>query len=143
MRHLFALATATVVTSCGSEEPPPAPPPPPPTYADFAGDWAVVSTLEGVADPVSSQLQNRPDGGGWMMSLEGRDSIPMRASMSGDSLVLLSEPYRSVLRREVTVQVRTASVLADGGIAGRLIATYDYPDSQQVVAGTIRGQRVP
>jgi hypothetical protein len=61
--------------------------------------------------------------------------------MSGDSLVLLSEPYQSILRRNVTVQVRTAVVLVDGSLMGKLIATYNYPDSQQVVAGTLSGTR--
>jgi hypothetical protein len=101
----------------------------------------VVNTLEGVTDPVPSDMTSRPDGGGWMLSLADRDSIPMRGSMSGDSLVLLSEPYQSILRRNVTVQVRTAVVLVDGSLMGKLIATYNYPDSQQVVAGTLSGTR--
>ena len=144
MRRPIALVATLGLASCGGEEPAPAPPPPPPpTFADFAGHWAVVNRLEGVADSVPSELTSRPEGGGWMLSLEDRDSIPMRVSMSGDSLVLLSEPYQSVLRRNVVVQVRTAAVLADGGLVGRLVATYNYPDSQQVVVGTLHGHRTP
>ncbi len=103
----------------------------------------VVNRLEGVADSVPSELRGNPDGTGWFMRLAGRDSIPMTASLRGDSLVLLSEKYRSILRDNVIVQVRTASVLADGGLTGKLVATYDYPDSQQVVIGTLGGTRAP
>jgi hypothetical protein len=143
MRHLVLLSCASLLAGCAAEEPAPEPPPPPPTYADFAGHWSVVNRLEGVADSVPSQLHSRPDGGGWMMTLEGRDSIPMQASMSGDSLVLLSERYESILRRGVVVQVRTAGVLADGSLMGKLVATYNYPDSQQVVVGTFHAHRAP
>ena len=143
MRRPIALAVTLAIAGCGADEPAPEPPPPPPppTFTDFAGHWNVVSRLEGVADSVPSVMTSRPDGGGWMLSLEDRDSIPMRASLSGDSLVLLSEPYQSVLRERVTVQVRTASVLVNGELQGKLVATYNYPDSQQVVVGTISGTR--
>jgi hypothetical protein len=144
MRRLIALPATLLLAGCGAEEPPPEPPPPPPpTYTDFAGHWIVVNNLEGVADSIPSEIHSRPDGGGWMLSLEGRDSIPMRASMEGDSLVLLSEQYESVLRRNVVVQVRTASVLTEGGLVGKVVATYNYPDSQQVVTGTLQGRRAP
>jgi hypothetical protein len=143
MRRPIALAATLALAGCGAEEPAPepAPPPPPPSFTDFAGHWNVISRLEGAADSVPSVMTSRPDGGGWMLSLEDRDSIPMRASLSGDSLVLLSAPYQSVLRERVTVQVRTASVLVNGALQGRLVATYNYPDSQQVVVGTISGTR--
>jgi hypothetical protein len=75
------------------------------------------------------------------MTLDGRDPVPMRVSLVGDSLVLISEPYESILRENVQVQVRTAAVLTDGGLDGKLIATYNSPDGQQVVMGTIRATR--
>jgi hypothetical protein len=145
MRPVHALLALAFATGCAAEEPPPEPPPPPPppSFADFGGHWMVVNNLEGLADSVPSELRGNPDGTGWYMSLEGRDSIGMRASIQGDSLVLLSEKYESILRENVIVQVRTASVLSDGTLSGRLVATYDYPDSQQVVVGTLRGTRAP
>lgn len=145
MPRLAALSALILLAGCGSDAPPaePPPPPPPPSFTDFAGDWTATISLEGVADSIPVALQSRPDGGGWVMSLEGRDSIPMRASMSGDSLVLLSEQYQSILRKDVVVQARTASVMADGGIVGKVVAIYNYPDSQQVVVGTLHGHRAP
>jgi len=132
--------------ACGTKAPdaPPEPPPPPaPTYADFGGTWDAVNTLEGTADPVVSRLSSTAAGGGWTMKLERRDPVPMRASLSGDSLVLLSEPYSSVLRQNVVVQLRAAAVLKDGMMEGRLVATYSAPSGQELVTGTLHATRVP
>jgi hypothetical protein len=142
MRQMTGLLLLLPLAACSKPaEPPPPPPPPPPTYADFAGTWDALSTLEGTPDPVPSRLASTPQGGGWTMTLEGRDPVPMRVSLAGDSLVLISDPYESILRDNVQVQVRTASVLTAGGMEGKLIATYDSPDGQQVVMGTIRATR--
>lgn len=141
MRQLSGLVLLLPLVACAKPEEPPPPPPPPPTYADFAGTWDAVSTLDGVADPVPSRLASTPQGGGWTMTLEGRDPVPMRVSLAGDSLVLISEPYQSVLRDKVQVQVRTAAVLTDSGMQGKLIATYNSADGQDVVMGTIRAAR--
>ena len=55
--------------------------------------------------------------------------------------MLISEPYESVLRDNVTVQARSAVVLVNGALSGRIVATYNYPDSQQVAVGTLSGTR--
>lgn len=141
MRQMTGLLVLLPLAGCAKPAEPPPPPPPPPTYADFAGSWDAVTTLDGTPDPVSSRLASTPQGGGWTMTFDGREPVPMRVSMSGDSLILISEPYPSVLRDKVQVQVRTAAVLTDDGMAGKVIATYNSPDGQEVVMGTIRGAR--
>lgn len=142
MRFLRSSPGLVLVLACAKEAPPPPPPPPPPTYADFAGTWEGAATMTGTEAPVPLRLTSTPEGGGWRMLLQGRDSIPMQVSLLGDSLVLLSEPYKSVLRDNVTVQVRTSAVLVDGGaIDGKVIATYETPDGQEVVLGTLRATR--
>lgn len=108
---------------------------------DFAGTWRTTSVIEGTPDPVPSTLQGSADGTEWTMMLEGRDPIALTASMSGDSLVLVSEPYESVLRDGVTVTVRTAGVLEDGRMVGTMTATYRTADGEEVVNGTIEGTR--
>jgi hypothetical protein len=145
MRRLCGCSVLVLVLACGTKAPeaPVEPPPaPPPTFADFAGTWDALNTLEGTADPVPSRITSTPAGGGWAMKLESRELVPMRASMSGDSLVLLSEPYSSVLRKNVVVQVRTAAVLKDGVMEGRLVATYNAPGGQELVTGTMRATKV-
>ena len=140
MRQMIGLLLLPLA-ACGETAEPPPPPPPPPTYADFAGSWDAMTTLDGTPDPVPSRLASTPQGGGWTMTLEGREPVPMRVSMIGDSLVLISDPYESILRDNVQVQVRTAAVLTDDGMGGKLIATYNSPDGQEVVMGTIRATR--
>lgn len=141
MRQMTGLLMLLPLAACGKPAEPPPPPPPPPTYADFAGTWDAVTTLDGTPDPVTSRLASTPQGGGWTMTFDAREPVPMRVSMVGDSLILISEPYESVVRAKVQVQVRTAAVLVEGGMAGKVIATYNSPDGQEVVMGTIRGSR--
>ncbi len=141
MRQMTGLLLLLPLAACGKPAEPPPPPPPPPTYVDFAGTWEAMTNLEGTPDPVPSRLASTPQGGGWTITLADRDPVPMRVSMIGDSLVLISEPYKSILRPNVQVQLRTAAVLLDGGLEGKLIATYDSPDGQEVVRGTIRATR--
>lgn len=145
MHRLTAFSALVLLAGCGSDAPPPEPPPPPPppSFADFAGHWLVVARFEGESNPVPAEMTSRPDGGGWMLSLAGRDSIAMRASMAGDSLILLSEPFESVLRDNVSVQARTATVLANDSLSGRIVSTYNYPDSQRVIVGTVSATRAP
>ncbi|HYW31742.1 MAG TPA: hypothetical protein VE869_09565 [Gemmatimonas sp.] len=114
-----------------------------PTVADFAGTWQVMSTLEGVAQPVPSTMTGSADGATWTISLEGRPNVPMQASMSGDSLVTQTAEYESVLRKGVMVTVRTASVMNNGAMTGKMIATYKTPTGTEVVNGTITGTRNP
>jgi hypothetical protein len=124
MRQMTGLLLLLPLGACGE---PAEPPPPPP--------------LDGTPTPVPSRLASTPQGGGWTMTLEGRDPVPMRVSLVGDSLVLISDPYESILREKEEVQVRTAAVLSAGGMEGKLIATYNSPAGQQVVMGTIRATR--
>lgn len=111
------------------------------SVSDFAGTWRTVAMIEGTPDPVMSTLSSSDDGSGWTMTLEDRDPVALTASMSGDSLVLMSDPYESILREGVTVTVRTAGVLSDGRLVGKMIATYQTPDGQEVVSGTIESTR--
>lgn len=114
-----------------------------PTMADFAGTWQMQSMLEGVEKPVPSTIVGSADGSTWTISLEGRPNVPMQASMSGDSLVTQTAEYESVLRKGVMVTVRTATVLNNGAMTGKMIATYKTPTGQEVVNGTITGTRNP
>ncbi len=150
MRTASGLFTLLVLAACGGgdapatdESAPPAEAAPagPVTMADFAGTWQNTTMLEGTPDPVASVTEGSADGADWTMTLEGRDPIALTASMSGDSLVLVTEPYESILRDGVTVTVRTAGVLVDGRMVGTLVATYQTPDGEEIVRGTIEGVR--
>lgn len=144
-----AVLVSVVLTACGgadddmseAEMPPAETSTAAVTLSDFAGTWQTSTMIEGTPDPVISTLAGSADGSGWTMILEGRDPIALTTSMSGDSLVLTSEPYESILREGVTVTVRTAGVLQNGRLVGKMIATYQTPDGEEVASGTIEGTR--
>lgn len=146
MRSAPAVLFAALLAACGpAEEPAPEPPAPPPapTVADFAGTWQNSAVLTGVANPVSSTLTGTAAGTDWTMSLEGRPNIPVTVSMSGDSLIVVSAEYESILRPGVMVTTRTASVMQNGQLVGNMTATYKSgPGVEEVVTGTITGTRV-
>lgn len=111
-----------------------------PTVADFAGTWTLETTLEGTPEPVPSTIEGTADGTFTMM-LEGREPMTMEASMSGDSLVLVSPEYESVLRDGVMVTVRTAAVAENDRMMGKLLATYQTEEGTEEVTGTVEGTR--
>jgi hypothetical protein len=124
-----------------------APPAPPaaaaPTLADFAGTWNTTATLTGVSAPVESQLTGSADGSTWTMTLAGRDPIPLQASIMGDSLILVSAEYESILRAGVRVTTRTAVARSGAELVGNITATYKTSSGDEVVTGTIRSTRAP
>jgi hypothetical protein len=115
-----------------------------PTLADFSGIWDLSTKLEGVENPVPSKLAGSGDNPNWMMTLEGRDNIPVHVMIVGDSLIGESDPYESVLREGVMVTFRTATALTSATtLQGSLIATYDMPSGVEKVSGVTTGTRVP
>ena len=112
------------------------------TPASFAGTWATTATLEGAAKPVPSTLTGSADGATWTLSLEGRPNVAATASMSGDSLVIQSAEYESVLRKGVMVTTRTATVMSDSTMMmGNMVASYKTPKGVEEVKGTIMSTR--
>ncbi len=134
-----------VLLACGraerqAEAPPP--PPPPPTLADFAGTWRSASVMEGSPDSIVSEFGGPAAEYGWQLTLPGRDPMPMQVWVQGDSLIAVSPKYESILRKGVAVQLRSAGVLKDGRLVGKLLATYDSTGGQALVQGTFTAERV-
>ncbi|MEO7363387.1 MAG: hypothetical protein ABI120_23845 [Gemmatimonadaceae bacterium] len=148
---LFVLA---VITACAPKEgakgettamaPAPAMAPAAKTPASFAGTWSTTATLDGVAKPVPTTLVGSADGATWTVSLEGRPNVAATASMSGDSLIVQTAEYESVLRKGVMVTTRTASVMSDSTMmTGNMVALYKTPKGVEEVKGTIMAMRAP
>ena len=142
MRSLVSISSVIVLlAACGAADE--EAPTPGPTVADFAGTWTMSTMLEGTPDPVPSTMGGSADGSDWTLELEGRDPIAVQVSISGDSLVGQTGEYESILQEGVMVSIRTASVIEDGMLNGKLVATYDTPDGVELVEGTVRGTRAP
>lgn len=147
MRTTLSLMMLLTMSACGAgeeempatEEPAAAPVTAAVTASDFHGTWEGQAMLEGTPDPVQVTMEGTESG--WTMTLPDRDPIALGASMSGDSLVLVSEPYESVIQDGVTVHTRSAVVLQNGRIVGSLTATYTTPEGESVVPGTMEARR--
>ena len=146
MRVLSALFCVLLIAACAPPEQTPEPtdadPEPALTLTDFAGTWDAEVTLEGVEEPVQTQLEGSTDGSEWTMILEGRDPIPLSATVAGDSLITESDPYESILRPGTTTRVRTANVLQGENMSGTVRVAYDTDEGQEIVRGTIEATRV-
>lgn len=147
MRFTPAVLVAALLIACAPADETPAvvdtpAPPAGPTLADFAGTWQNSAMLEGQTDPVPSTTTCNVDGTECTMSLEGRPNIPVQRSLVGDSLIVVTSEYESVLRPGVMVTVRTASVLQNGAQVGNMVATYRTAEGEQVVRGTMTGTRM-
>lgn len=148
MRAVPAVLFAALLVACAPAEEAPeaveAPPAPAgPTLADFAGTWQNSAMLEGQTDPVISTTSGTAAGTDWTMTFEGRPPVTVIPSIVGDSLIIVSSEYESVLRPGVMVSVRTASVMQNGALTGNLVATYRTAEGEQVVTGTMTGTRMP
>jgi hypothetical protein len=113
------------------------------TLDAYAGTWQNVVTLEGVEDPVVTTMRATATPAGWTMELEGREPVALTPAIVGDSLVVTSAPYESILRPGVTTTVRTATVIEGGQQVGNVVVTYQTAQGEEVVRGTLNGTRLP
>ena len=145
MRAIPLLITAALLAACSpaKKEEAAAPPPPPPPYATYAGNWSTSAMITGTKDPVPTTMMITADGMGSTMSLKDRPNVPITVSMSGDSLVVTSAEYESVLRKGVMVSTRVASVMEGDMMKGNVEATYTTPKGPEVVKGTSESKRAP
>ncbi len=125
-----AMAPAAAMTSAAAMTP-----------ANYAGTWQMMTTVAGTAKPVAGTLVGSADGKTFTVSLEGRPNIAQTASMSGDSLVIVSAEYESVLRKGVMVTTRTAAVMNGEAFSGNMTAMYKTPKGEEKVLGTVTGTR--
>lgn len=145
MRSISLLLAVALLAACAPKEEQPAAEVAPPAapYAAYEGAWNSTSTVEGTPDPVAGTMTVTADGVGSTMSLPDRPNIPITLSMSGDSLVVTTAEYESVLRKGVMVTTRVASVMDGAVLKGSLEATYQTPNGPLVVKGTSESKRAP
>ena len=135
MRFTPLLACAAVLVACaGSEKAPsdsaaavPAPAAAPTTLslADLAGKWTQKVRAENSDSVlVTAEVVATPDPSGWTIALPGRPVMPVRITVAGDSLLVATGPYESVLRKGVQVTTSGVMRLQDGKLVGITTAHY-------------------
>lgn len=143
MRHALLLAALVTLAGCGPEEVPEPQPLHTPGLADFAGSWNMTVVFPDKGDTVRSTLSGTTAANDWVMINPGNQRVRMpTVSLKGDSMILVSDKFAAVVRPGATAQVRTAAVLRDGVMEGKILATFELADgTQEVRAGTLRAVR--
>lgn len=151
MRKPFLILAAVVAAACarGEEEivadsPAAAAMPAPLSFTDFAGRWSVQLTGE-MSDSVLAtyELNATADGSSWTLTPTGREPIPVRAAVEGDSLMLDAGPYKSTTPTPVDVTTNGVGRLEGGMLVGTFVSQYAMAAGDSVVRGRLRGVRVP
>ena len=161
MHHItrIALASSTIllVAACAKKEEPakdttaamaPAPAPAPaPTIAlaDVAGKWQFSSVPMTGKDtsPTKYVLTATADTTGWTLTFPDKQVVPVKVTVSGDSVQLASAEFKSQRRKGVKVKTETTLRLADGKLAGVTTAHYANAGADSVLQLKSEGTRAP
>ena len=156
MRCLALIIGASIVVACTSKEAPPAPPAPPaapsaqtPTpapinLASIAGKWnfkVMGETNDNVLTTYT--LVVATDTASWTMTFPKRKPLTLHVAIAGDSVMLRSPEYQSVLRRGL--KVNTTSVLRVSGdkLVGNAVAHYAIATHDSVLVFRSVGTKAP
>lgn len=129
-----AADTAAVVAPAAAPAPAPAPAPAATlSLADLAGKWTA-HTLAENSDSVlvTAPITATADTTGWTIALPKRPVMPLHVSLSGDSLLVSTGSYESVLRKGV--QVSNTGVLHKQGdkLVGYMVGHYKSAGADSV-----------
>jgi hypothetical protein len=151
MRKVFLIISALVVVSCArkddqvaADSPAAATMPVPLSFADFAGRWSI-QLLGDMSDSVlgTFELNATADGATWTMTPAGREPIPVRAAVEGDSLLIDAGPYKGTAPANVDVTTHGVSRLEGGMLVGNFESQYALARGDSIVRGRLRGTRMP
>lgn len=150
MRKVIMLLSAVTVVACARDneeivpDSPAAAVMPALTFADFAGRWNV-QLLGDMSDSVLAtyELNATADGSSWTLTPTGREPIPVRAAVEGDSLTIDAGPYKSTTPANIDVTTNAVSRLEGGMLVGTFVSQYALAAGDSIVRGRLRGTRVP
>ena len=92
--------------------------------ADLTGKWTQSTTPEGSDTVVTTELNFTGDPSGWTITVMGRPAMPTHVTVDGDSVMMTSAPFESVLRKGVQVTTNNVSRLVEGKLVGLTVAHY-------------------
>jgi len=156
-RAALLSSTILLVAACAKKEEPakdtaaamsPAPAPAPaPTLAlaDVAGKWQFSSVPMAGKDtsPTKYVLTATADTTGWTLTFPDKQVVPVKVTVSGDSVQLASAEFKSQRRKGVKVKTETTLRLADGKLSGVTTAHYEKAGADSVLQLKSEGTRAP
>ena len=156
-RAALLSSTILLVAACAKKEEPakdtaaamsPAPAPAPaPTLAlaDVAGKWQFSSVPMAGKDtsPTKYVLTATADTTGWTLTFPDKQVVPVKVTVSGDSVQLASAEFKSQRRKGVKVKTETTLRLADGKLSGVTTAHYAKAGADSVLQLKSEGTRAP
>jgi hypothetical protein len=154
MRRMSVVLVAVALAACAKAEkpaaepaaaaPPPAPAAPAPlTMADVAGKWAV-NVMPEAKDTVILSYTMSIDSTGMWDTFPGRKPMAMKMSMSGDSMMIMSNGnYESMLRKGKMVSTTSVTHMSGGKMMGRTMAHYAVKTADSVLALRMEATKMP
>jgi len=158
MRSIALIFSASIVVACTSKEAPPTPPAPPAApnaqttaparapidLASIAGKWnfkVMGQTNDSVLTTYT--LVVTKDTTGWIMQLPNRKPMTLHVAISGDSVMLRSPEYQSVLRRGLKVSTTSVMRVKGDKLVGNAVAHYAIATHDSVLEFRSVGTRAP
>ena len=156
--HLTLLgSTILVVAACAKKEEPakdttaamsPAPAPaaaPALALADVAGKWQFASTPTAGKDTTATKwtLTATADTAGWTMTMADKQVVPLKVSVSGDSVMLSSGEFNSQRRKATKVKTETVLRMAGGKLSGITNAHYMTKGADSTLQLKTEGSKMP
>lgn len=151
MRSLGYLLGVVLLAGCAKEKPAPqasAPPPPPPpaaiNLADVAGNWTVKIMPEASDSVVTTYTAHATAADtGWTITLPNRKPLAVTITTSGDSIMMTTPVFESVLRKNVKVFTQGSMHLVGGKLVGTTTAHYATTKPDSVVHLRLEGTKAP
>jgi len=154
-RAALLSSTILLVAACAKKEEPakdtaaamsPAPAPAPTlALADVAGKWQFSSVPMAGKDtsPTKYVLTATADTTGWTLTFPDKQVVPVKVTVSGDSVQLASAEFKSQRRKGVKVTTETTLRLSDGKLSGVTTAHYAKAGADSVLQLKSEGTRAP
>lgn len=103
--------------------------------ASLAGTWTLRTTPDGRDTVIVSEIRATGTTEGWTMTMPGREPVPVRVRVDGDSIMTETGPFPSVLRQGVMVTTSAVYHVQDGKLVGTLVARYAGGGPDSVMTG--------
>ena len=111
----------------------------------LAGTWHIVARPTSGKDTAATlaTLTATGDTAGWTMTLGKAKPVPLHVSVSGDSVMDVSDPYPSARRKGVMVHTTSVFHMQDGKLIGTTVAHYNVKTADSVLTLRTEATKAP